>query len=97
MVWCRKYRKKIAEFKCETCSDAVKVQGQHLCGRPFDSPVEAEPVKARPKRPAEAEGEAGARRRGRRRRGRVVRMREKRSASGHKPGTAPPQGSASAS
>ncbi|HQK94277.1 MAG TPA: hypothetical protein PLD23_12270 [Armatimonadota bacterium] len=97
MVWCRKYRKKIAEFRCETCSDAVKVQNQHLCGRPFESPVEAEPAKARPKRAAEAEGEAAARRHGRRRRGRVVRMREKRSASGRKPGAAPPQNPGSAS
>lgn len=97
MVWCRKYRKKIAEFKCETCSDAVRVQNQHLCGRPFEAPVEAEPVKARPKRPPETEGDAAARRPGRRRRGRVVRMREKRSASGRKPGAASPPKPGSAS
>ena len=36
MVWCRKYRSKVASFRCEACKDAVQVQNQYLCGRAFD-------------------------------------------------------------
>ncbi len=84
MIWCRKVRRKIAAFKCETCSDAVKVNRQYLCGRAFDAPVEQEVESKKASTPQQGSRRRSGSRSGRRRRPQGVRMREKASRNENK-------------